>query len=114
MGCREVRRQVDLLRFQRRRDGEVIPAFRPKAGRSAYLCPSRSCYDLAIRRKGLIRSLSGPDGLSVRVDPQSLWLAVHHSLDQEVHALGPAGSANGRMTTLTHLQGALGVRNEGA
>jgi len=115
VGCRRKRRQADLLRFQRRRDGEVIPAIRPGAGRSAYLCPSRTCYDLAVRRKGLARSLSGPAGLTVRVDSNILWSAVGRSLEREVELLQHTAIAPGRlMTTLTALQVALSQRNEGA
>lgn len=115
VGCRRTRRQSDLIRFYRRRDGEVIPSLQSLPGRSAYLCPSRSCYDLAVRRKGLIRSLAGPRGLAVRVDSQSLWLAVRKGVDDEVRVLRQtAGMANSRMTTLTTLQQGLSDRNEGA
>lgn len=58
VGCRARRHQDDLLRIAGVRDGQLAVG-RTLPGRGAWLCsPSaEACLDLAVRRKGLGRSL---------------------------------------------------------
>lgn len=66
VACRTSSPAAELLRFRRRSDGELVLVTRSskavvsnkdergvqtrKNGRSAYLCPKRSCFDRAMRR----------------------------------------------------------------
>lgn len=72
VGCRTRRPQSELLRLRRRADGQLVPARRVDAGRSAYLCPTRGCYDRAVSRHGFARSFRG----RISYDAGSLWGAL--------------------------------------
>lgn len=58
VGCREMKSKRDLIRIIRTSEDELsVDATGKKNGRGAYICPRRECLDLAIRNKGLERSL---------------------------------------------------------
>lgn len=110
VGCRTRRPQPELLRFRRRPDGRAVPALgRGDSGRGAYLCPSRACFDAAMRRRTLTRALAGPRGLAVSCDPISLWSAVNEQLSREVDALrrSASGRTSKRRNALAWLHGQL-------
>jgi predicted RNA-binding protein YlxR (DUF448 family) len=92
IGCRATRAQARLLRFARGEDGRIVPAniTRGVHGRTTYLCPQRSCLDLAIKRRAFARAFgSGRERLSViDVDPDRLWAATAEQLRCEIGLLG--------------------------
>lgn len=52
LGCGDTRNKEDLLRFVLGPDGALTPDLRSRLpGRGAYICPTRSCLDAAIRKK---------------------------------------------------------------
>lgn len=58
IACRAKRPKRELIRIVRKPDGSIEIDPRGKvAGRGAYLCPSRSCWDLALERKRLSQAL---------------------------------------------------------
>ncbi|HEY7137413.1 MAG TPA: YlxR family protein [Acidimicrobiia bacterium] len=56
MGCRRAAAPSELVRIARRLDGTLVIG--PGPGRGAWLCAgSERCFDLAVRRRALARSL---------------------------------------------------------
>jgi predicted RNA-binding protein YlxR (DUF448 family)/ribosomal protein L7Ae-like RNA K-turn-binding protein len=57
LGCRQAKDQVQLIRFVRSPDGEILTDLRGRLpGRGAYLCNSRSCIETAVSRKQFDRT----------------------------------------------------------
>lgn len=75
IGCRSRRERDNLIRLQVL-DGEVVPVEGPLRGRGAYLCPERSCFDSALRRKAFARAFRGP----AKVD-ERLWQRLQRHAD---------------------------------
>lgn len=85
IACRCRRPATALLRFRRRSDGEIqlvsrflrpSTAAKPgpnpkKTGRSAYLCPQRSCFDKALRRDPFQRAFRAKTKLPS--EPELFW-----------------------------------------
>ncbi len=123
VGCRHVRPQAELLRT-RCQSGMPVPALRPIAalgptppgpgpkdriGRSAYLCPSRSCLVQAVRRGGFARTFqAGP----VTADVDVLWAALSESVNRESDLMQRSGP--GRVHRLQSLAAALNASGRGA
>ncbi|MBK7823964.1 MAG: YlxR family protein [Nannocystis sp.] len=126
VGCRHVRPQAELLRT-RCQSGMPVPALRPTApvsalgptpsgpgpkdriGRSAYLCPSRSCLVQAVRRGGFARTFqAGP----VTADVDLLWAALSESVNRESDLMQRSGP--GRVHRLQSLAAALNASGRGA
>jgi len=113
VGCRYVRPQAELLRT-RFHSGTPVPALRPNAlastkGRSAYLCPSRSCLVQAARRGGFARTFqAGP----VTADVDTLWAALSESVNRESDLMRRSGP--GRVHRLQSLAAALNASGRGA
>ncbi len=63
-----------LIRLQLR-EGKVVPLEGLPQGRGAYLCPERTCFEAALRRKAFARAFRSP----VRVD-EGLWTAIEARL----------------------------------
>jgi hypothetical protein len=66
------------LRLRRRSDGVVVPDLEGRrAGRSAWVHPSRPCVEIGARRRAFSRALAGPRGLAVR-EPEvgALWRSL--------------------------------------
>jgi hypothetical protein len=67
VGCGSVTAKRQLVRIVRGPDGEVRVDLTGKAaGRGAYLCANRPCWDAALKKKRLERSLNvtiSPTGL---------------------------------------------------
>jgi len=70
LGCRGRRDRDELIRLQVR-DGRVVPFEGRAAGRGAYLCPDRACFEAALRRKAFARAFRS----SAYVD-ERLWEAI--------------------------------------
>lgn len=94
VGCRTRRPQASLLRVRRSPEGDIVPAVRRRdnahfPGRSAYLCPSRECFDKAIKRRSLTRvwarsKATPPTQVN---DPSRLWAALRESLSNEIEVV---------------------------
>lgn len=57
-GCREAKNKQDLIRVVRDNEGNIsIDATGKKNGRGAYICPNVNCLEMAIKNKGLERTL---------------------------------------------------------
>ncbi len=58
VGCGEMKEKKDLIRVVRGMDGVISIDLTQKVnGRGAYVCRSRSCLELAVKRRGLERTL---------------------------------------------------------
>ena len=58
VGCGEMKDKKDLIRVVRTQEGEILPDMTGKMnGRAAYICRSQQCLEIAVRKKGLERSL---------------------------------------------------------
>jgi uncharacterized protein len=58
VGCGEMKSKKDMMRVIKTAEDEIIlDKTGKKNGRGAYLCVSKECLDMAIKRKGLERSL---------------------------------------------------------
>lgn len=114
IGCRARRPQPELLRFRRRPDGQVVPAIGTVRGRSAYLCPSRDCFDEALRRRAFARTLAGRRGLSVASPAPTLWRVTRDEIDEEDEKLRRSGRNHSRRASvLARLREAMRAQNEG-
>lgn len=57
-GCRQLKPKKELIRVLLTPEGEtVIDTTGKKNGRGAYICPTKECLRLAIKSKGLEKSL---------------------------------------------------------
>ena len=57
VGCGEMRPKKELMRVLRTEENDfVLDTTGKKNGRGAYLCPSKECFDKAVKNKGLERS----------------------------------------------------------
>ncbi|MCD6567826.1 MAG: YlxR family protein [Dehalococcoidia bacterium] len=58
IACREVKDKRLLVRLVRKSDGWVEPdASAGKEGRGAYICPQKSCWDVALKKNRLEHAL---------------------------------------------------------
>lgn len=58
VGCQEMKSKKELLRIIKTAENEIfLDTTGKKNGRGAYLCPNRECLTLAVKTKGLERSL---------------------------------------------------------
>lgn len=58
LGCREMKEKTELVRVIRTPEGEVlIDKTGKQNGRGAYICQNVSCFEKAIKSKGIERSL---------------------------------------------------------
>ena len=58
IACRQVKEKKDLIRLVSVENGIAdIDAFGKKPGRGAYLCPRRTCWELALRKSRLDHAL---------------------------------------------------------
>jgi predicted RNA-binding protein YlxR (DUF448 family) len=54
IACRQVKEKKDLVRLVSTENGVAeIDVFGKKPGRGAYLCPRRTCWELALRKNRL-------------------------------------------------------------
>ena len=58
MGLREMKSKKEMIRILKTTEDEVIiDTTGKKNGRGAYICPSRECFQKAVKNKGIERSL---------------------------------------------------------
>ena len=73
-GCREMRSKREMIRVIKTAENEIgIDATGRKNGRGAYICPNMECLKLAMKNRGLERSLK-------TVIPES----VYQQLEEEM------------------------------
>jgi hypothetical protein len=54
IACREIKEKKALIRLVRTKNGVAeIDIFGKKPGRGAYLCPKKTCWELALRKNRL-------------------------------------------------------------
>ena len=57
-GCQEMKQKKDMMRVLKTAEGQIVlDTTGRKNGRGAYLCRSMSCFEQAVKNKGLERSL---------------------------------------------------------
>ncbi len=58
IGCNEMKNKKEMLRVLRTTDGEIVlDATGRQNGRGAYLCRSSECLKMAVKSRGIERSL---------------------------------------------------------
>ena len=107
VGCRVSCAQDDLLRLQlvplpnegEGEAGRLAPAMarRARTGRSAYVCPRRSCFDQAIKRRAFSRAFSSRNrSRSVQTldsaATEALWTAALDQIRGEIELLNRAAN----------------------
>lgn len=74
IGCQEMKSKKEMMRVIRTPEDEfVIDVTGKKNGRGAYLCFSKSCFEKAVKSKGLERSLK-----------MNIPASVYDSLEKEI------------------------------
>ena len=57
-GCRQVKNKKDLIRVVRDKEGNVfVDVTGRQNGRGAYICPNEECLEMAVKNKGLEKTL---------------------------------------------------------
>jgi len=114
VACRAKTAQSRLLRYGRS-DGVATPRVGtqgPQEGRSAYLCPARRCFEVAVKRRAMARALAGPRARTTvrpsiaEVEVEPLWRATIDALEREIHLLrrtAQPAQAHPRLTGLEEL-----------
>ena len=103
-----------MLRMRRRSDGVVVPdVAHTRSGRSAWVCPTRTCLTTAVRRRAFCRALSGPHKLAVR-DPElaTLVASVEAAIHDRLTLLHRTASASPQISALAALQSSLQAAGE--
>lgn len=77
IGCGEMIPKKDLLRVLRTQEGKfVLDRTGKMNGRGAYMCPSRECFQKAVKSKGLERSFK-----------QTIPSEVYERLEKEMNEI---------------------------
>jgi predicted RNA-binding protein YlxR (DUF448 family) len=106
--------------MRRRSDGVVVPdVAHRRQGRSAWVCPTRTCLGTAVRRRAFLRALAGPQKLAVR-DPELATLMVNVetavgdrlALLRRTTAASAAAGNSGQISALAALQSSLQAAGE--
>lgn len=93
VACRQSRPKRSLVRVVRTLTGEVTPDATGKlAGRGAYLCAARPCWDAALKKKLLEHALQSP----VSPEGRLALEAYAATLPAELPAAGPAAAPEAR------------------
>lgn len=78
VGCQEMKNKKEMIRVVRTKEGEfLLDATGKKNGRGAYICPSKECFQKAVKNKGLERSFK-----------QSIPAEVYEALEKEMGLIG--------------------------
>ena len=78
VGCQEMKNKKEMIRVIRTKEGEfLLDATGTKNGRGAYICPSKECFQKAVKNKGLERSFK-----------QSIPAEVYEALEKEMGLIG--------------------------
>ena len=79
VACRQVREKKDLVRLVTSEDGIAeIDMLGKKPGRGAYLCPRKTCWELALKRNRLDYALR----TRLRDDNRETLREYAHSLEE--------------------------------
>jgi predicted RNA-binding protein YlxR (DUF448 family) len=79
IACRQVKEKSDLVRLVATEDGVAeIDLLGKKPGRGAYLCPRRTCWELALRKNRLDYALR----IRLRDDNRQALREYIHSLEE--------------------------------
>ena len=77
VGCQEMKSKKEMILVIKTSDDEfLLDATGKKNGRGAYVCPAKSCLEMAIKNKGLERSFK-----------QSIPGEVYDALEKEMESL---------------------------
>lgn len=57
IGCGEMREKKEMMRVLKCDEGIILDTTGKKNGRGAYLCKKPECFSMAVKNKGLERSL---------------------------------------------------------
>ena len=80
LGCQEKHPKREMLRIVRSPEGEFsVDVTGKKAGRGAYICRKKECFELARKNRGFERSFKS------RMDDE-----VYDAMEQELLSLGDA------------------------
>lgn len=78
VGCQEMKNKKEMIRVIRTKEGEfLLDATGKKNGRGAYICPSKECFQKAVKNKGLERSFK-----------QAIPAEVYEALEKEMGLIG--------------------------
>ena len=79
VGCQELKSKKEMLRVIRTEEGSfLLDDTGKKNGRGAYLCRSKSCFDKAVKNKGLERSFK-----------QAIPQEIYEMLEKEMEKFEP-------------------------
>ncbi len=56
-GCGEMKEKREMMRILKNEEGIVLDLTGKKNGRGAYLCRQKECFGMAVKNRGLERSL---------------------------------------------------------
>ncbi len=77
VGCQEMKNKKEMIRVIRTKEGEfLLDATGKKNGRGAYICPSKDCFQQAVKNKGFERSFK-----------QSIPPDVYEALEKEMGSI---------------------------
>ena len=77
VGCQEMKSKKEMIRIiKTAEDAFLLDATGKKNGRGAYICPSRTCLEQAVKSKGLERSFK-----------QAIPPEVYERLEKEVNEI---------------------------
>jgi hypothetical protein len=80
IACRQIKEKKALIRLVSTENGVAeIDVFRKKPGRGAYLCPKRTCWELALRKNRLDYALR----IKLPDDNRQTLLEYSHNLLEE-------------------------------
>lgn len=77
IGCQEMKNKKDMIRILKTMEDRIeIDTTGKKNGRGAYICPSRDCFEKAVKTKGIERSLK-----------MSIPREVYENLEKEIQEI---------------------------
>ncbi len=77
IGCQEMKNKKDMIRILKTTENRIeIDTTGKKNGRGAYICPSRDCFEKAVKTKGIERSLK-----------MSIPREVYENLEKEIQEI---------------------------
>lgn len=77
IGCQEMKNKKDMIHILKTTEDRIeIDTTGKKNGRGAYICPSRDCFEKAVKTKGIERSLK-----------MSIPREVYENLEKEIQEI---------------------------
>lgn len=109
VACRQRAPQPALLRLSAEPPGRLQGEAWPRRGRGAYVCPSGSCLDRALRRQAVRRALRLPKSMELPTAEQ-VRAQAREMLSTRLAQLGPQGARSALCARTQHLLAALDER----